>query len=79
MEGTNNSEMVNEMITELTAEPEQESGMSASTNHLMVGEEYKITGGKFKKYKVGTLVKINNTYSDGQEPCSGRTGRFNYY
>ena len=33
-------------------------------SHLVVGEEYKITGGKFKKYKVGTLVKINPTYSD---------------
>ena len=31
---------------------------------LKVGEKYKITGGKYKKYKVGILVKINKTYSD---------------
>lgn len=33
---------------------------------LKVGEKYKITGGKYKKYKVGTLQKINKTYSDVQ-------------
>ena len=31
---------------------------------LKVGDKYKITGGKYKKFKIGTLVKINGTYSD---------------
>ena len=31
---------------------------------LKLGEKYKITGGKYKKYKVGSLTKINKTYSD---------------
>jgi hypothetical protein len=31
---------------------------------LKVGDKYKITGGKYKKYKTGTLCKVNHTYSD---------------
>ena len=35
-----------------------------SSQTLKVGDKYKITGGKYKKFKIGTLVKINGTYSD---------------
>ena len=62
MEGTNNSQMINEMINELNAPdpiPEQ-----PKNSHLVVGEEYKITGGKYKKHKICRLNKINDTYSD---------------
>ena len=65
MEGTLNTqqtEMVSEMQAELNTPPPL--AIDAIHAHLVVGEEYKITGGKFKKYKVGTLVKINPTYSD---------------
>lgn len=35
-----------------------------TTTHLVVGEEYKITGGKFKKHKTCVLEKVLPTYSD---------------
>lgn len=59
MEGTNNSEMINEMITELNTPTHPDKNA-----HLIVGEEYKITGGKYKKHKTCRLEKINDTYSD---------------
>ena len=58
MEG--NSQMINEMKTELAKSPKAKT----TTDHLVIGEEYKITGGKFKKYKVCRVEKINPTYSD---------------
>jgi hypothetical protein len=45
--------------------PKKEQSPTKLTRaHLKVGDKYKITGGKYKKYKVGTLVSINDTYSD---------------
>ena len=38
--------------------------IEGTTKHLKVGETYKITGGKYKKYKTCILAKINETYSD---------------
>jgi uncharacterized protein Veg len=35
-----------------------------NTDVLKVGQVYKITGGKWKKYKKAKVVKINKTYSD---------------
>ncbi len=58
MEGTANSEMINEMITELNTPTKDKN------SHLIVGEDYKITGGKYKKWKTCRLEKINDTYSD---------------
>jgi hypothetical protein len=39
-------------------------GQFKDVSYLRVGDKYKITGGKFKKYKTGTLCKVNDTYSD---------------
>ena len=54
MEGK--SAMIDEMISELSN--------NDKNTHLVVGEEYKITGGKYKKHKTCRLEKINDTYSD---------------
>jgi hypothetical protein len=35
---------------------------------LIIGNTYKITGGKYKKFKECTLQKINKTYSDCELP-----------
>ncbi len=42
--------------------------------HLIVGEEYKITGGKYKKFKTGFLQSINPTYSDVKVSVSTSSG-----
>ena len=44
--------------------PSSASPAKSTTSHLVVGEEYKITGGKFKKYKTCVLEKVLPTYSD---------------
>ena len=36
----------------------------APGSQLFVGETYKITGGKYKKFKTGILENVNDTYSD---------------
>jgi len=59
LEINSESEMVNEMISELNTPVKQDKN-----SHLIVGEEYKITGGKYKKWKQCRLEKINDTYSD---------------
>lgn len=48
-----------EIATEMTTEILKDQG-----NPFIVGNRYKITGGKYKKYKFCNLVKINDTYSD---------------
>tara|TARA_R110000787_G_scaffold74228_10_gene165149 strand:+ start:155 stop:943 length:789 start_codon:yes stop_codon:yes gene_type:complete len=48
-----------EIATEMTTEFLKDQG-----NAFIVGNRYKITGGKYKKYKFCNLVKINDTYSD---------------
>ena len=35
-----------------------------NTDVLQIGQVYKITGGKWKKYKKAKVIKINKTYSD---------------
>ena len=48
----------------LTSELITKDDPCSCTNNLKVGDKYKITGGKFKKYKECVLVKLNPTYSD---------------
>lgn len=43
-------------------------------SHLIVGEEYKITGGKYKKFKTGILQTINPTYSDVKVSATTSSG-----
>jgi hypothetical protein len=69
MEGTNFTESMKKQLSitdgvEQPVAPLPASGAESATAHLIVGEEYKITGGKYKKYKTGVLQCINNTYSD---------------
>ena len=45
------------------------AGVVGNMTKFKVGDKYQITGGKFKKYKFGTLVKINPTYSDVSIDC----------
>jgi hypothetical protein len=60
-----NEEIINAGNLEL--EKEQEKQLKTMPPHpLKVGDNYKITGGKYKKHKEGTLMKINDTYSDVQ-------------
>ena len=72
MEGNNFTESMKIQLCEdasVGAQETQGLGASAheeafSNTHLIVGEDYKITGGKYKKFKTGVLQSINKTYSD---------------
>jgi hypothetical protein len=47
---------------------EQVQDFGIKHKELVIGETYKITGGKYKKFKQCVLQKINNTYSDCELP-----------
>ena len=44
---------------------------SNTTMEYVIGQEYKITGGKYKTYKSGVLVKFSATYSTMKVNLSG--------
>lgn len=52
-----------------TTTPENDITPPIQSSTLKVGDKYKITGGKFKKYKECVLVKLNPTYSDVSIDC----------
>jgi len=69
MEANNKINDIQAIIEDVNAplpEPEQVVEKTTTTSHLKIGEIYKITGGKYKKFKTCILQKINETYSDVQ-------------
>jgi hypothetical protein len=54
-------DVVEEPIEEIVVVPDK-------NKELIIGETYKITGGKYKKFKQCVLQKINKTYSDCELP-----------
>jgi hypothetical protein len=54
-------DIVEEPIEEIKVVPDK-------NKELIIGETYKITGGKYKKFKQCVLQKINKTYSDCELP-----------
>ncbi len=61
MEGQN--QLANEILAETEKMPINKDPFAMSDGWV-VGAQFKITGGKYKKYKTGTLVKKSKTYSD---------------
>ncbi len=61
MEGQN--QLANEILAETEKMPINKDPFALSDGWV-VGAQFKITGGKYKKYKHGTLVKKSKTYSD---------------
>ena len=53
--------IVEEPIEEIKVVPDK-------NKELIIGETYKITGGKYRKFKQCVLQKINKTYSDCELP-----------
>ena len=54
-------DIVEEPIEEIKVVPDK-------NKELIIGETYKITGGKYRKFKQCVLQKINKTYSDCELP-----------
>ena len=69
MEGTLEQKM-DEFANTLGADYKEEANLKEevvevkNTDVLQIGQVYKITGGKWKKYKKAKVIKINKTYSD---------------
>jgi hypothetical protein len=65
MEHDSNSQALEQkMETFINPSPKKKVGWQCGSITLKVGDKYKITGGKYKKYKTATLVTINDVYSD---------------